>query len=429
LISWTPISIALFASMPARRAALLSIVIGHLFLPQAMIDLPGMVDLSKPNVIGLGVLLGMVLFDSGRLSGAHPRWFDLPVVLWVLSPLASALDNGLGAFDGLSGVATSMLEVGVPYFAGRMYFRTASDLQAGATMLVAGGLLYAPLCWFEIRMSPVLHSYAYGFHQHQFAQSMRFGGWRPTVFLQHGLAVGMWLASAAVAAYGLSRFRRLPRMSGLSPLTIVVLLLITVMACKSVGSIGLLIAGVATLWHVRRSGKPTLVWILVAVAPIYLVTRLTTDFTPDTLTALIHEFNPDRAGSLTTRVDAEFQVRDRALEKPLFGWGGWGRFREGLSVVATDSLWSIALGQRGLVGLLGMFGMLVLAQVLSLRRLQPLRGSLDTTPPVTTLVAVTALYTLDCMVNAHLNPMYFLFAGGLIAFLPPESSHRPARRG
>jgi hypothetical protein len=29
-------------------------------------------------------------------------------------------------------------------------------------------------------------------------QTMRFGGWRPTVFMEHGLMVGMWMSMAAM---------------------------------------------------------------------------------------------------------------------------------------------------------------------------------------------------------------------------------------
>ena len=55
-----------------------------------------------------------------------------------------------------------------------------------------------PLCLYEIRMSPQLHYLVYGFYPSFFGMSVRFGGYRPTVFLQHGLAVGMWMTSASL---------------------------------------------------------------------------------------------------------------------------------------------------------------------------------------------------------------------------------------
>ena len=61
-------------------------------------------------------------------------------------------------------------------------------------MFVLGGLIYVPLCLFEVRMSPQLHNMVYGFAQHSFGQTVRGGGWRPMVFMQHGLAVGLFMS-------------------------------------------------------------------------------------------------------------------------------------------------------------------------------------------------------------------------------------------
>ena len=77
---------------------------------------------------------------------------------------------------------------------GRAYFGDFKGLRELATVLFIGGLIYIPLCLYEIRMSPQLHNTIYGFYQHDFVQTMRAGGWRPTVFLQHGLAVGLFMS-------------------------------------------------------------------------------------------------------------------------------------------------------------------------------------------------------------------------------------------
>ena len=46
----------------------------------------------------------------------------------------------------------------------------------------------------------------------------------------------------------------------------------------------------------------------------------------------------------------------RALERPLFGWGGWGGSRihdeeSGRDISVTDGLWIIILGRNGMFGL------------------------------------------------------------------------------
>ena len=52
---------------------------------------------------------------------------------------------------------------------------------------------------FEARLSPQLHSRLYGFTQHDFLQTVRGDyTYRPMVFMQHGLAVAMFLGMATV---------------------------------------------------------------------------------------------------------------------------------------------------------------------------------------------------------------------------------------
>jgi hypothetical protein len=42
-------------------------------------------------------------------------------------------------------------------------------------------------------MNPQSQTVNYGFHQHSFGQTMRFGGWHPCGFMKHGLQVALWM--------------------------------------------------------------------------------------------------------------------------------------------------------------------------------------------------------------------------------------------
>ena len=44
----------------------------------------------------------------------------------------------------------------------------------------------------EVRLSPQINTWIYGFFQHDFIQMMRYGGFRPIVFLPHGLWVAFF---------------------------------------------------------------------------------------------------------------------------------------------------------------------------------------------------------------------------------------------
>ena len=91
-----------------------------------------------------------------------------------------------------------MLEWGLPYFIGRIYLGNFKWMRELAIAIFIGGLVYVPLCIYEMKFSPILHMQVYGFAQNSIAQQIRLGGWRPMVFLPHGIAVGLFM-SAGIA--------------------------------------------------------------------------------------------------------------------------------------------------------------------------------------------------------------------------------------
>ena len=53
---------------------------------------------------------------------------------------------------------------------------------------------------FEIRMSPQLHRWLYGYYPFGFITQMRYGGFRPSVFMENGLVCAFFAMTAMVAA-------------------------------------------------------------------------------------------------------------------------------------------------------------------------------------------------------------------------------------
>src|SRR5690606_33843621 len=74
-----------------------------------------------------------------------------------------------------------------------------------AVAFALAGLVYTLPVLFEVRMSPQLHAIFYGFFPHSFGQHIREGGFRPAVFLGHGLLIGMLFSIAILAALSLWR--------------------------------------------------------------------------------------------------------------------------------------------------------------------------------------------------------------------------------
>lgn len=56
-------------------------------------------------------------------------------------------------------------------------------------VLALACLAYSLLALWEVRMSPRLNREIYGFFGHSWSQHVRYGGYRPILFLNHGIWV------------------------------------------------------------------------------------------------------------------------------------------------------------------------------------------------------------------------------------------------
>lgn len=441
LLGWIAAALVMFARLPPPRALIAVFVLGVLLLPEihqvatvpeapAPISFPGF-RLTKLNAIAYGALAASLLFDRRRWLSFRPHWFDLPVLVWCVCPLFSSLANDLGLYDGIGEALDQTLAWGAPYFLGRLYLGRAAGLRELALGVVLGGLLYVPLCLYEMKMSPQLHAIVYGFHQHEFQQSVRLGGYRPMVFMQHGLEVGLWMTAAALTAFWLYRtgaVSRLPSAPGLRPvgmLWAVLLLAAVAVLCRSTGALVLGAAGLLMLAISRWVRAPVALVLLSAVPPLYVGLRTSSLWGgEDAVGWLGANFDEGRAQSLDFRLENENQLVAKALESPVFGWGGWGRSRihdaEGKEATVADGLWIIALGERGFVGLVALGLTLLLPAARFAWLYPPRRWSDPAVAPAAAAAVLLALYAIDCLMNAMVNPVYLLAAGGLAGLACPN---------
>jgi len=324
---------------------------------------------------------------------------------------------------------------GLPYLSGRIYFSSPQGQRQLALGMLAGGLIYVPLCLWEIRMSPQLHATLYGFHQHDWTQTLRFGGYRPIVFMQHGLMVGLWMGAATIIGLALWMSGGLRKLWGM-PLSILApVLLATTVLCKSLGATALVLATTVVLVAMRSLRTSLPMALLVCVPSTYVLLRTVGAWSGTGLTSLISQVNSERASSLSYRLEAEEQLRLKAAEKPILGWGGWGRSFVRLyddprrtETVITDSLWILVFGKHGVVGL-GSLLLCFFVPVLALWRRCPPR--LWANPGATlswALALVLTMYALDSLVNAMENPVYLLIAGGLCGLAPARAPARSRAR-
>ncbi len=106
------------------------------------------------------------------------------------------------------------------------------------------------------------------------------------------------------------------------------------------------------------------------------------------------------------------------MQRPVFGWGGWGRARvhdeNDKDVSVTDGLWIIALGNHGVVGLVSHVAILTLPLLILAARCPARRWNDPDVAPAATLAVLLVLYMIDNLSNAMFNPIYYLAAGALL---------------
>lgn len=421
MLLWLPCVIYLFNVFPARRAVVISFITAWLFLPEAQFVLGGLPNYTKMSATSFGILIATIIFDVKRFNSFRLSLLDIPMILWCISPFVASLSNGLGAYDGASATLNQVVTWGIPYFLGRIYLNDFLGLRQLGVGMFVGGLIYVPLCLFEIRMSPQLHRILYGGHAHMdFSQTIRYDGFRPAVFLVHGLAVGAWMMAASLIGLWLWRTKSLNSVRNVPMYVLVPILLVTFVLAKSTGAYFLLVMGVGLLYVGVYFRTAIPVYALAVGIGVYLFINTSTEnyFTDQLIDFASRIFPEDRIASLEFRFNNEEILTDKARERFWLGWGGWGRaliFDEsGRQLTIPDSLWIIAFGNNGVFGLASLFSALLLPPVaLFLTKCRPQMWQRKEVAPAAAVAIALMMYVTDCLLNAMINPIYVLACGGI----------------
>ena len=218
LLGWPVVCLFLFLRLPFERAIVWSILGGYLLLPErTAFDAPLVPPLDKDVIPALTVFL-ICLFWTGRRVSLWPgsaigRGLT---ALFLFGVIPTVPTNGetlvfgdtvlpaLSGHDLLSVVVNQFLFL-LPFLIARQHLASDKGLRELLLGLAVGGLLYSLPALFEVRMSPQLHTWIYGFFQHEFGQMMRGGGFRPIVFLPHALWLAMFFVVALLACAAMVR--------------------------------------------------------------------------------------------------------------------------------------------------------------------------------------------------------------------------------
>jgi hypothetical protein len=445
------LAIILFQRLPVQKAVIWTVVSGYLFLPTAVfvsIDLPILPSFDKLLIPSFMAALLSVLFLRGikaqnviaERRGGEAR--PLPVVLegWlpvsfiglgllglmVVGTVLSVLTNGdtvvygdrvLPAqrpFDAVSALL-DMAIILLPLILGRKFLADDAGQKTLMMVIAAGALVYSLLALYEVRMSPQINNMVYGFFPHSFAQHIRGGGFRPLVFLDHGLQLGIFFACAILSIAVLMRLSDgVVRMRYLLALIYMIGVLFL---SKTLGAflITLVLLPVALLMPVRMQLLAAAV--VAGITMAYPILRGAHVIPTDQIVELAERIDTNRAQSLAFRFHHEENLIDKAAERPVFGWSTWGRWRiydeTGRDITVSDGEWVITISQRGWVGYIAEFGLLCLPLMLFALRRRYYEVGLATSG----LCLVVAANLIDLLPNATPSPIIWMAAGALLGRL------------
>ena len=421
LILCIPVSIAIVAMWRPAISVPVVILAGQMFLPPVVgFQIPGMDRLDKDSLPALGAFLGCLMFRRKAFAGERPgAGLDLFILAHVAGFMGSWLTNrdplifpkgfqpAMSIYTFIGGSLSMIIYWWPTVFMGRTLIRTSRDLKTLLAIMGGAAVIYTLPIFVEMRFSPQMNNWFYGFAQHQFLQTIRDGHYRPMVFMRHGLNVAFFLAETIMASAILGRVGG--RIFGVRARSVTIFLFVVLFLCHSLGALIYVIFAIPLIWFTMPRFQTRLATIIALLAFSYPLTRATGLVPVDDINSFVLEkFGADRWSSLSLRLEEEEYIMNRALKKVVFGWGvGVRGFRlnpiTGANTSITDGLWAIEFGQRGAVGFVTLFGMLLYPVWRSRRAVRRLDNRQDQLMTAG-LAIMGAVYMVELIPNSSIDP-------------------------
>ncbi|NPD13868.1 hypothetical protein HOY34_01475 [Xinfangfangia sp. D13-10-4-6] len=442
LLSWPAMVWLFYSRMGPGRALIWSVLGAYMVLPElAKIDLPMLPD---PNKHMLPALTAALL--SWLMLGRRLQIFNGNILIRVLvagfliSPFFTAILNtdpiflrygleipGMRIYDSIAITGTEFMYL-LPMFLARRDLATPEAMRDLLTALVIAALLYTVPILIESALSPQLHIWVYGYFQHDFGQAVRFGGWRPFVFMPHGLWVAFFVLSCLIAAAITLRVGPAERRVWQLPVFLLVCALLIL--CKSFGPIAYALAALPLAFLANPRQILAVTGLLAAIVILYPLLRGAHLVPVDAISDIADGLSEDRAQSFGYRLMNEDKLLARAAERPLFGWGGYGRgfvydAQTGEVETVADGAWIIRIGAFGWVGYIIQFGLLCLPLWLLGREAAAKPGAVGLHAAGVALIL--ALNLVDLLPNGTLTPLTWLMAGALLGHAEALLAARQAK--
>lgn len=426
LLAWPVVGIALVYWLGATTGVTVSILGGLMLLPEAIgFDLPLLPPITKYEIVSISAGLGLLLAYPRRVTGSRASLSTNLLILLVLgSAFATALANRdslpggaqpLTLYDGLSMAIRDLTFLCIPFLIGRFAHRSPADLQRLLRVWFLTAIVASLFALLEVRLTPFLHEWVYGYRARNLSQEFRWGGARPMLLMPNGLALSMFFSIAVVCAGALSRARG-ARERGMHIAAAVYLSVLLVLS-RSLASMLYGISGAAAAVFARSRTQLLIAVALAGIGVAYPITRSMGVVTGQSVVALAAEVSAERAQSFDFRLLNEDALIEFVKPRLMLGFGTFGKRNRFLNEatnrgVITDGYWIILLTGRGAIGLGLTFALLVLPVVRAWRRGRRY-ALVEDRAAVAGVAMVLSLQIVDLLPNGLFSFLPFYVAGAL----------------
>lgn len=388
-----------------------TLIASWLFVPPFVWTIGSITLRNTELVRWLPLLIGLIACPRSILRW---HWLDIPIVVYCLSPFLSGLVNGIPWQQCGWEAVKEWSYWWIPYALGRFLVLDERGRSALSWCVVIGAVLYIPPTIYEILYGPTLAQWATG---NAFGRMLRGAErgttFKPSVFLSSGFVLTMFYVWAALLL--LHRAVRtfwvwfMPPMDWdeaipqphhwLWQLVSAGAMMAVVVASKSLGSIVLLGMGAVTTVLSRSKVAVVVLSVLCLLPPAYIGLRTTGIASTDRIDRLVSQVvSKERAGSLRYRLDAEDLVFQNMSGHVWWGYGDWGRWREGRRAMVLDGFWLFTWTRTGMVCVMAWLASVALPILIVVR--YALKDGWDVTRSVGLPCALfLALSMLDSMFN------------------------------
>ena len=443
---WIPVSALIFAQNQPRRAGFIVVVVGTMILPELVaVDPPILPPINKHVLVCACAFVGFFFTARSRFERMRLlRGVQLYFVILAVCNIGTSMTNpesyvfgGKLAWEGGPRFPvvvvpalkqTEFIAMGIedtfkyllPFAVGQLLVQSRDDAIAFLKGYALACVIYVPLMLWEGLMSPQLHRIVYGYHSLDFGHNIRGTGFKPVVFTASGLGLAMLEFVGLTAAAGLHRLR-LPVRPALSAGLATAIILFALSVSRNVGVMLYAIVAVPLLLFTGPRTQIRVAVVLAAVFVTFPISRAKDWFPADEITAYAQSKSPERAESLAMRFANETLLIQHTQEKPLWGWGSFGRNRKydpdsGKDITVTDGEWGIHYSVRGGIGVVGWFWMMALPVFWASRMVKRVTAREDLLV-LGTLTLTAAVNAVDLLPNSSFTYIPMVYSGILAGYL------------